>query len=172
MSQFKRRIRVSVQRHFQRSQEHRRVHEYRNRWILNGTRTNGGILLQIQTRWNCFDDPERDQRSHHILTTGYWESWRGHPLDSQKRIGCQRKSLRITGSSWRIVTFRFAQFAGQFLVERIGSAGRANYIGWKRNGNVHGPLVGGETSAGRNDHYLSSRRWIFWAIHPSINSDP
>jgi hypothetical protein len=155
ISQFKRRIRVSVQHHFQRSQQHRRVHESRNRWILNGTRTNGGILLQIQTRWNCFDDPERGQHSRQILTTGYLESWR--PLDSQTRISRQRKSLRITGSSWRIVAFRFAQFARQFLVERIGSAGRANYIGWKRNGNVHGLLVGGETSAGRNDH-LTIRR--------------
>ena len=46
------------------------------------------------------------------------------------------------------MAFRFAQFARQFLIGRIGSAGRENYIGWKRNGNVHGPLVGGDPSAG------------------------
>ena len=43
-------LRVSIQRHFQRSQQHRRVNEFRNPWIRNGTRTNGEILLQIQTR--------------------------------------------------------------------------------------------------------------------------
>ena len=133
MSQFKRRIRVSVQRHFQRGQQHCRVHGSRNRWILNGTQTNGGILLQIQTRWNFRNFVNESLYELPEALDGSWHS----------------VSLNLPGN------FR------QFLVERIGSAGRANYIGWKRNGNVHGPLVGGETSAGRNDHYLSSRRWIF-----------
>ena len=50
--------------------------------------------------------------------------------------------------SWHSVSLNLPGNFRQFLVERIGSAGRANYIGWKRNGNVHGPLVGGDPSAG------------------------
>jgi len=62
-------------------------------------------------------------------------------LDVENRcIVIRWKSLRIGWCSGRIVAFGFAQFAGQFFACWVGGSRRL------------GPLVGGKTSDGRDDH--------------------
>ena len=160
LPQLERRLRMSDERHFQRRQQHHRVHEPRNRWSAPGepTGTNCPILFPIETRRNCFDDPERSQSSRPIPPTGYRKSRYRHPLDLQKRTGGQRKSPRIATRPQRLLAFRLAQFARQFFPGRISRSRRPNHAGRKRVGNDDGSFTRRETSAGRNDHLSRHRK--------------